>query len=168
MTAVLSNPGAQRAPLQPQQEIYTPGSCRRNPACRSACVAPPNLRTRKAPSLKDAHIDVACSTQLSKNLLLRRVYCGAPQKRGFSDSTRAVSHRSPAQSTKMVSGQFLMLPNESTLVNRSKKIFFHQAARNLTARISLSLRTLNMRSTLQSVGYTVCLCYLLRFILTNT
>ena len=68
-------------------------------------------------------IDVACSTQLSKNSLLRRVYCGAP-KSGVSRLDLRGQPQVACPVTKMVSGQFSMLRNKSTLVNRATKIFF--------------------------------------------
>jgi hypothetical protein len=46
------------------REVARPVPCRRNQARRSACVTP---RSPEVQSPKDAHIDVACSTQLSKN-----------------------------------------------------------------------------------------------------
>jgi len=75
--------------------------CRWNQARRSACAAPELRGTGNRLRVTQAHtIDVACSTQLSKNSLLRRICCGAPEC-GVRGPTGVVNHRSPARSKEL-------------------------------------------------------------------
>ena len=92
---MLSSPARYRT----DRRITRPVSCRRNQARRSACVTPLNPGTRKSQDSKTHTLTWLAQLSCQRTRYSER-FAAEPPKAGFSDSTCAVSHRSPAQSPK--------------------------------------------------------------------